>query len=130
MAAKSKKSEDGNKGIPENAYLLINTQVVPLVREKTTLGRKLDNDLVIQDALISRNHANIRYENGKFMVYDMKSTGGTFVNNKRIDKSELISGDIISLANVPLMFVHDGSTMTLKSDQNTGSLEDQDQGKA
>lgn len=126
MAGKKKKSKEGSKGLPENAYLLINTQVVPLVREKTTLGRKLDNDLVIQDALISRNHANIRYENGKFMIYDMQSTGGTFVNNKRIDKSELISGDIISLVNVPLMFVHDGSTMSLKSDENTGSLEDKD----
>ena len=81
----------------ENAYLVINSQIFPLQRITTNIGRKLENDLVIQDALVSRLHAQIRYEEGQFVLYDMESTGGTFVNNKKVEL-HLIQEIMIAIA--------------------------------
>lgn len=109
--------------LPENVYLVINTQVVPIRSKITTIGRKLENDLVIQDSLVSREHAEIHYKDNQFMIYDLKSTGGTFINNKKIEEGVLYSGDIISLANIPMMFVMDGPGVEDKSEKKTGRLE-------
>ena len=110
-------------GVPENVYLVISSQVFPIIHDSTQIGRKLDNDLVIGDELVSRHHAKIKFEDGQFVLYDMESTGGTYVNNKKIDRCVLYSGDIILLANVPLMFIHDSSSVIDKSTKATGSLE-------
>lgn len=107
----------------QGAYLVINNQVFPLNKDRVTIGRKLDNDLVIQDPLVSRNHAAIHAEHGKFIIYDLESTGGTYLNNKKIDQSALYSGDIILLANVALMFVND-TNISSRSDKTTGRLAD------
>jgi hypothetical protein len=107
----------------EKAYLVISSQIFPLDNPVVRIGRKLENDLVIQDALVSRNHAEIRYEEDQFVVYDLDSTGGTFVNNKKIERCVLYSGDIICLANLPLMFINDGPDMKSKAERTTGSLD-------
>ena len=109
-------------GIPPNAFLVINNQVVPLMRRETRIGRKLDNDLVIQDVLVSREHAKVIYEEGQFVAYDLESTGGTFINNKKISKGVLYTGDELSLASVTVTFVHDAPDMENQADKRTGSL--------
>lgn len=106
----------------QNAYLVINSQVFPIDHTIISIGRKLDNDLVIQDALVSREHAEIRYEGEQFVLYDLNSTGGTFVNNKKIERCILYSGDIICLATLPLMFINDAPSMESKAEQPTGQL--------
>ena len=118
----SEQPQEQTAGLPENAYLVINSQVIPLVRIITKIGRRLDNDLVIQDPLISRDHVEIRFENGQFVAYDLGSTGGTFINNQKVDRSVLYSGDILSLATVPMMFVHDSPGVETKSEKTTGNL--------
>jgi pSer/pThr/pTyr-binding forkhead associated (FHA) protein len=120
----AEESQVDKLGKEENAYLVINSQIFPLQRITTNIGRKLENDLVIQDALVSRLHAQIRYEDGQFVLYDMESTGGTFVNNKKVEHCVLYSGDIICLANMPLMFINDGPSMANKSEKPTGKLLD------
>ena len=109
-------------GIPPNAFLVINNQVVPLMRRETRIGRKLDNDLVIQDVLVSREHAKVIYEEGQFVAYDLESTGGTFINNKKISKGVLYTGDELSLASVTVTFVHDAPDMENQAGKRTGSL--------
>ena len=49
-----------------------------------TVGRKVDKDLVIADPRVSRDHAIIASENGKFTVIDQESKHGTFVNGERV----------------------------------------------
>ncbi len=106
------------------AYLVLNNQIFHL-REKTTkMGRKLDNHFVIQDPLVSRNHAEIKFESDSFYLIDLNSTGGTFLNNKKISESKLFSGDIILLANVPIMFVIDKKMVYSQGDIATGTLSD------
>lgn len=109
-------------GIPPNAFLVINNQVVPLMRRETRIGRKLDNDLVIQDVLVSREHAKVIYEEGQFVAYDLESTGGTFINNKKISKGVLYTGNELSLASVTVTFVHDAPDMENQAGKRTGSL--------
>ncbi|MCH7480692.1 MAG: FHA domain-containing protein [Chloroflexi bacterium] len=92
------------------------------MRRETRIGRKLDNDLVIQDVLVSREHAKVIYEEGQFVAYDLESTGGTFINNKKISKGVLYTGDELSLASVTVTFVHDAPDMENQAGKRTGSL--------
>ena len=94
---------NGENGV----YLVVHNRIFPLDKDVITIGRKLENDLVIKDGLISRNHAEIRFEDEKYHLYDLDSTGGTYLNQKKISKSILYSGDIILLASVPMMFIDD-----------------------
>jgi len=68
------------------------------------IGRRLDNQLVIDDPRVSRNHAQLRAIKGRFVVFDLNSTGGTFVNGQRASQTVLYPGDVISLAGVALIF--------------------------
>ncbi len=106
-----------------SAYLIVNSQVFPLEREIVNIGRKLDNHVVIQDSRISRTHAQLRMMNGQFVLLDLNSTGGTFVNEQRITKSVLYSGDTISLAGVQIKFVQDAPRMMSKAMDRTGPLQ-------
>lgn len=108
--------------IPQNAYLVINNQVVPIIRRNTSIGRKLDNDLVIQDVLVSRQHAKIVFEDGQFTVYDLDSTGGTYINNKMVARAKLHNGDILNLSSVRVKFVHDTPDMKNQAGKSTGRL--------
>lgn len=108
----------------KKAYLIVNSQVFPLTKEITTIGRKLDNDLVIQDILVSRKHAEIRFENGKYAIYDLNSTGGTYLNNKKVEEAKLFSGDLILISNIPLMFIDESKTLEMDSSKKTGELDE------
>jgi pSer/pThr/pTyr-binding forkhead associated (FHA) protein len=109
------------QSIPHRVYLVINSQVFPIKKENTSIGRKLDNDLVIQDSLISRYHAEIKFEDGKFTINDLDSTSGTYLNNKKINRSILYSGDLILVANIPIMFIDESGTLESAADKITGN---------
>lgn len=104
--------------VPDNVYLIINHNIYPIKNRVTTIGRKLNNDIVIQNDFISRRHAEIRFEDGKFFLYDLNYTSGSSVNNVRVTKSALMSGDLILLANIPLVFIDKGEKL-LKSAEKT-----------
>lgn len=94
-----------NKKFRTDAYLLLpNKDIFPLTVAITQLGRKNDNHLVIENPTISRNHAQIRNINGNFVIFDLNSTSGTFVNGVRIKQALLRAGDVISIANYPLVY--------------------------
>ena len=96
------------EAFPENAFLIIDgVKVFPLKMPVINIGRRLDNQLVIDDPRISRNHAQLRIIKGRFVIFDLNSTGGTFVNGQRTSQSVLYPGDVISLAGVPLVFGQD-----------------------
>lgn len=110
------------KTIPASAFLIVNSQIFPLDKELINIGRKLDNHIVIHDPRVSRNHAQLRVMDGQFVVLDLNSTGGTFVNGQRVTKSVLYSGDTISLSGVPLKFVEDAPKIINKAMDRTGPL--------
>lgn len=107
-------------------FLIINKQIVPLTKAVTTLGRQLENDVVFHEDFLSRFHAEIIFEDGKYVLYDKNSTSGTFVNGTRIRRCVLNSGDLISLANIYVMFVDNNPKIAGKSMGTTQSLHQAD----
>src|SRR5215813_7868616 len=68
-----------------------------------TIGRQAGVHLLIDEGSISRRHAVIGYINKQYMVQDLGSTNGTFVNNKRVDLAQpcvLQSNDILRFGNL------------------------------
>lgn len=96
------------ENIPENSFLIVEgVKIFPLNLPVVNIGRRLDNQLVIDDPRVSRNHAQLRAIKGRFVVFDLNSTGGTFVNGQRTSQSVLYPGDVISLSGVALIFGQD-----------------------
>ncbi len=91
-----------------NAFLIYDrTEIFPIEAPVITLGRQWDADLIFDDPRVSRLHAQIRMVDGRFVVFDLGSTGGTFVNGIRVQQRVLFRGDVISLAGVELIFGQD-----------------------
>jgi pSer/pThr/pTyr-binding forkhead associated (FHA) protein len=107
MSTTNEDIEEGDN-IPENAFLIIEgVKVHPLNEPVVNIGRRLENQLVIDDPRVSRNHAQLRAIKGRFVLFDLNSTGGTFVNGQRTSQTVLYPGDVISLAGVALIFGQD-----------------------
>jgi len=101
-------SEPVDTSMPENAFLIVDgRKVFPLTTSVVNIGRRLENQLTIDDPRVSRTHAQLRSIKGRYVVFDLDSTGGTFVNGKRTSQTILYPGDVISLAGVNLVFGQD-----------------------
>ena len=112
----------GSPSLGPNVFLILNRQIIPLDKKVTRLGRQLDNDIVLNEEFVSRFHAEIRFEENKFVLYDNESTSGTFVNSQKIERCVLNSGDLISLASIQIMFVNNNATLVDKARGTTQSL--------
>lgn len=94
---------------PAHAKLLVKlhsqaSRMIDLLADSFTIGRKADNDLAIEDQSISSHHARIIKIQSVFFLEDLKSTNGTSVNEKRVDRHQLRDGDIISIGRHRLIF--------------------------
>jgi pSer/pThr/pTyr-binding forkhead associated (FHA) protein len=108
--------------LPENVFLAIDQHLIPLQKITFYLGRHTNNDLVITDPSVSRHHAKIEFTDDTFVLLDLDSTFGTFVNQERIKKQILKNGDTISLANTPLLFIDRSAAVIRRGDDVTGVL--------
>lgn len=108
--------------IEKGVLLIVNRQMIPIEKEVIRLGRQLENDVVLHEEFVSRFHAEIRFEDGKYVLYDNGSTGGTFVNGKKVERCVLNSGDLISITTVQIMFVNNNASLVGKSRGMTQSL--------
>jgi pSer/pThr/pTyr-binding forkhead associated (FHA) protein len=70
----------------------------------TSIGRAKANDIVLEDVSVSSQHARIRPEGGKFVLHDLKSTNGTFANERRVTQHVLAEGDTIKIGETYLQF--------------------------
>ena len=70
------------------------------------LGRSRESDITVEDANVSRRHAEIRREDGAYWIVDLDSTNGTEVNGKRVDRAKLEHDDVIVLGKTELVFEH------------------------
>ena len=94
--------------IPLNAFFVIDgVKIYPLIRAVINIGRRLENDLVIDDPRVSRNHAQLRAVEGNYVLFDLNSTGGTFVNGSRISETIIYPNDSISLGGIILTYYQD-----------------------
>jgi hypothetical protein len=79
-------------------------RAVQLGPEPLLIGRDQQNDVVLDDTRVSRKHAEIRLRLGRYTLYDLQSTNGTYVNGRRIAEVVLNDGDRISVAGLDLIF--------------------------
>jgi hypothetical protein len=84
------------RGKPVRTYVLN--------KDRVALGRQSECDIVIADPGASRRHAEIRRENGRFVLTDLGSTNGTQVNEDSISERDLAEGDRITIGHTVLEF--------------------------
>ncbi len=80
---------------------------IPLTKDLLTIGRTAEADLVFHDEQISRRHASISCDtsNGTYLLSDLGSTNGTFLNDRPVTRDELKDGDKIFVGTTILKFV-------------------------
>jgi FHA domain len=95
------------------AYLEIrigqDVRCISLDRDHLRIGRLADNDIVLRDAQISRQHAEIRCVAGEWRILDLGSTNGLHVKGKRLREHRLGNGDVLLLAPGVSFTFHDGA---------------------
>jgi len=95
---------------PPGAFLVVDgKRHFPLAAPVISIGRRLDNHLVLDDPHVSRTHAQLRSQRGKFVLVDLNSTGGTRVNGNVIRQHTLKPGDVITIAGIELIYGQDPS---------------------
>ena len=81
-----------------------------------SIGREAGNTVQLDDNEVSRRHAEIRRVGESFTVADLKSSNGTFVNNRRIERADLRSGDQIHVGRSVLAFALEPADLPLSTD--------------
>jgi len=82
---------------------------VQLTKDRTTLGRRPYNDIVIDNLAVSGEHAVMQMSGSDVFLEDLNSTNGTYVNGKAIKKQQLQSGDTVEIGKYKIKFVHEGA---------------------
>ena len=85
-------------------------QSMPLKPDGTSIGRGEDNDIVINDATVSRQHALISTEEGRFFVEDQGSSTGTMVEGAAATRTLLASGATVQIGGTEAVFVQGEAT--------------------
>jgi ABC-type multidrug transport system ATPase subunit len=88
-----------------------------------TIGRALDNDIVIADVLASRYHAYLTPTPIGTEIRDAHSINGTFVNGNRVGSAMLSEGDVVTIGNVDLVFADGILVRRTEAATRTGGLE-------
>ncbi len=70
----------------------------------TKIGRDPRGDIILDHESVSGQHAVVKFENGRFFLYDLASTNRTLLNNKAIQKQMLMDGDTIQVGVIMLVF--------------------------
>jgi pSer/pThr/pTyr-binding forkhead associated (FHA) protein len=73
-------------------------------KDVTTAGRHPESDIFLDDVTVSRRHAEFRREDGRFVVRDVGSLNGTYVNRQRVDQTVLANGDELQIGKFKLTF--------------------------
>jgi hypothetical protein len=112
----SQGTDDPEEDFPRNAFFIIDGERIFQLKTRTiNVGRRSDNDLVLEDPRVSRYHAQIRVVKSRFVILDLNSTGGTFVNGRRTNQSILYPGDVISLAGIKMIYGQDNLPTNFRS---------------
>ena len=80
------------------------TWAMPLISDALSIGRRSDNDLVLDLPRVSRRHARIERSGDAFYIQDLGSTNGTIVSGERIERERLQAGDVIRIGGAQLIF--------------------------
>lgn len=106
------------------AYLIVNgRRHVVLEKAVITIGRSLDSEIILEDQGVSRTHAQIRWRNGHFEIFDLGSKAGTLVNGRKVTSSRLRSGDVVTLGTAAVIYGEEESAKNIRTDRTGRSAE-------
>jgi pSer/pThr/pTyr-binding forkhead associated (FHA) protein len=91
------------------AYLLVQTDGAPPVQfdlggPLISIGRASDNDVIVDDALVSRHHCQLKLQHGAYSFADLGSRNGSFVNGQPVSEIALGPGDRIRIGSTEIEF--------------------------
>ena len=103
---------DANAAPPDSAqhaYLLVKTDGAPPVQFELggaliSIGRAGDNDVIVDDGLVSRHHCQLKLQHGAYGFADLGSRNGSFVNGHQVNEIALGPGDIIRIGSTEIEF--------------------------
>ncbi len=93
---------------------------VPLTQATTTIGRLPDNSVQIDNLAVSGHHAKIAWDQDHYVVEDLGSLNGTYVNNERVGKATLKHGDQVKIGKHLVEFKHEGPVPNFAAAAKTG----------
>ena len=82
---------------------------VQITKDKTTLGRRPYNDIVIDNLAVSGEHAVLQMVGGDVFIEDLNSTNGTYINGKAIKKQLLTHNDTVEIGKYKIKYLVDES---------------------
>lgn len=88
-------------------------QEIDITKPTFTIGRNPDNDVVVDDPTVSGHHARILKIQAAYFLEDLKSTNGTLLNSKAVDRRQLQDADVITIGHARLVF-RDQSPVSLQ----------------
>ncbi|WP_302174785.1 FHA domain-containing protein [uncultured Hydrogenophaga sp.] len=92
---------------------------VQLTKDRTTLGRRPYNDIVIDNLAVSGEHAVLQMSGSAVTIEDLNSTNGTYVNGKAVKKQPLASNDTVEIGKYKIRFIQEGAELPVESYEKT-----------
>jgi hypothetical protein len=80
-------------------------EAISLDADVVTIGRSPHSDLFLDDVTVSRHHARVINDGSGYLVEDLNSLNGTYVNRRRIERHRLAGGDELQIGKFKLAFV-------------------------
>jgi pSer/pThr/pTyr-binding forkhead associated (FHA) protein len=95
-------------------------KVVPLNKDRMTLGRRPYNDIVVDNLAVSGEHAALQVIGHDYFIEDLNSTNGTYINEQKVKRQILKNGDTIEIGKYAIRYVQDGAS-SQSAALNTGN---------
>ena len=83
---------------------------VQLTKDRTSLGRRPYNDIVIDNLAVSGEHAVLQMSGNEVFVEDLNSTNGTYLNGKAVKKQQLSNGDTVEIGKYKIKYVNEATS--------------------
>ena len=96
-------------------------KVVPLNKDRMTLGRRPYNDIVVDNLAVSGEHAALQVIGRDYFIEDLNSTNGTYINEQKVKRQILKNGDKIEIGKYEIKYLQDGPGL-LESDVNVANV--------
>lgn len=100
---------------PGACFILNGKDTLKLDKAFVHIGRHSNNDIVIQDPMVSRDHLQLRAQRGRYLLFDLSSTGGTTINGQKVHNAILKPGDVVRIGQTILIYNQDLPESTTKT---------------
>jgi hypothetical protein len=92
---------------PRALLIIDGSRTVHLEHNIVNVGRARTNNIVLDDPYVSRHHIQLRQREGAYLLFDVDSQSGAYVNDVRVKEHRLRSGDLIQVGQTRILYLHD-----------------------